>query len=281
MLAAVAIVASACGTPAPSEGVPATPSATTAAGTSADLRFAIDGEPTYFSPSSTDEPTSWVNRLIYTGLYRINNTGDVVPDLATAMPEIGTDGLTLTIRIRTDATWHDGSPVTSADAKFTFDLAMSPKCSFNPTTCSAWRVNVGSVAAPSPDTLVITMKKKYAPIYTFGLTQGLVPMAATEASYAKFVTGSRAVDAAAVKALADRISAARGGDVCAGAAPPDTCNVASYAADIEAILAIAGVTLPDKARFVGTDGTLDTGAYAAALLAQLSDLNTKIGRASV
>jgi ABC-type transport system substrate-binding protein len=276
VLAAVAIVASACGTPAPSEGVPATPSATTAAGASADLRFAIDGEPTYFSPSSTDEATSWVNRLIYTGLYRVNNTGDVVPDLATAMPEIGTDGLTLTIRIRTDATWHDGSPVTSADAKFTFDLAMSPKCSFNPTTCSAWRVNVGSVAAPSPDTLVITLKKKYAPIYTFGLTQGLVPMAATEASYAKFVTGSRAVDAAAVKALADRISAARGGDVCAGAAPPDTCNVSTYTADIEAILAIAGVTLPDKARFVGTDGTLDTGAYAAALLAQLSDLNTTL-----
>src|ERR1035437_3584794 len=130
-----------------------------------------------------------------------------------------------------------------------------------------------SVTSPaaSPDTLVITMKKKYAPIYTFGLTQGLVPMAATEASYAKFVTGSRAVDAAAVKALADRISTAQGGDVCAGAAPPDTCNVSTYTADIEAILAIAGVTLPDKARFVGTDGTLDTGAYAAALVAHLTD----------
>lgn len=273
VLAAVAIAASACGAPAPSQGVSATPSAMTADGASADFRFAIDGEPTYFSPSSNDPPTSWVNRLIYTGLYRVNNKGDVVPDLATAMPEIGADGMTLTIRMRTDATWHDGSPVTSADAKFTFDLAMSPKCSFSPTTCSTWRVNVGSVAAPSPDTLVITMKKKYAPIYTFGLTQGLVPKAATEVSYAKFVAGSRAVDAAAVQALADRISTAQGGDACVGAAPPDTCNASFYTADIEAILTSAGVTLPDKARFVGADGKADTAAYAGALLVQLTDLD--------
>jgi hypothetical protein len=41
-------------------------------GASADFRFAINGEPTFFSPSSSDPPTAWVNRLIYTGLYRAN-----------------------------------------------------------------------------------------------------------------------------------------------------------------------------------------------------------------
>ena len=285
LLAVISIVASACGTPAPSQGVSAAPSATPAAGASADgasagasadFRFAIDGEPTYFSPSSNDLPTSWVNRLIYTGLYRVNNKGDVVPDLAAAMPAVGADGMTLTIKMRTDATWHDGSPVTSADAKLTFDLAMSPKCSFNPTTCSTWRVNVGSVKAPSPDTLVITMKKKYAPIYFFGLTLGLVPKAATEASYARFVAGSGAVDGAAVRALADRISTARGDAVCAGATPPDTCDASFYRVDMEAILTSAGITLPDKARFVGADGKADTAVYVDALLTQLTNLNTTL-----
>jgi ABC-type transport system substrate-binding protein len=281
LLAAVAIFASACGiaaspTPAPSQDVSAAPSATSAEATSADFRFAIDGEPTYFSPSSNDQPTSWVNRLIYTGLYRVNNKGDVVPDLATAMPAVSADGMTLTIKMRTDATWHDGSPVTSADAKFTFDLAMSPKCSFNPTTCSTWGDNVGSVGAPSPDTLVITMKNKYAPIYILGLTQGLVPKAATEASYAKFVAGSGPVDAAAVKALAGRISTAQGDAACAGATPPDTCNASFYRVDMEAVLTSAGVTLPDQARFVGEDGKTDTAAYSDDVRGQLTDLNTTL-----
>ena len=278
LLATLAIVASACGTPTPSQGpTPApTPTPTPADRTSADFRFAIDGEPTYFSPASTDTATSWVNRLIYTGLYRVNDTGDVVPDLATSMPVVSANGLTLTITMRTDATWHDGSPLSSADAKFTFDLAMSPRCSFNPATCSTWRANVRSVAAPSPDTLVITLKDRDAAIYIDGLTQALVPKAATEASYAKFVTGSSAVDATAVIALAGRISSAQGDPACSGGTPPDSCNTAFYKVDMEAILTSAGITLPDQARFVGADGKVDPAAYAGALLAQLVDLATTL-----
>jgi ABC-type transport system substrate-binding protein len=281
LLAAVAIVASACGpapspTPVPSQGPSAAPSATPAEGTSADFRFAIDGEPTYFSPSSSDAATSWVNHFIYSGLYRFDNTGDVVPDLATAMPELGADGKALTITMRTDARWHDGSPVTSADAKFTFDIAMSPTCSFNPTACSTWGDNVESVEAPSPDTLVITMKNPYAPIYTFGLTQALVPKAATEASYLEFAARSSAVDAAAVTALADEIATAQDDPACEGGIPPDTCNATFYLADMEAILTSAGITLPDKARFVAEDGQADTAAYGDAVLTQLTDLDTTL-----
>ena len=221
-------------------------------------------------------PTSWVNRLIYTGLYRFNNEGDVVPDLATAMPELSADGMTLTIRMRTDARWHDGSPVTSADAKFTFEIAMSPMCSFNPTACSTWGDNVGSVEAPSPDALVITMKNRYAPIYTFGLTQGLVPRAATEASYQEFVARSGAVDAAAVTALADEIATAQGNSACEGGIPPDTCTAAFYTAEMEAILMTAGVTLPDKVRLAGDDGQTDAAVYGDALLSRLTDLDTTL-----
>ncbi len=280
LLATMAVIVGACGTtvsptltPAPSPSVSAAPSATPADGTAADFRFAIGGEPTYFSPSSTDSPTSWVNRLIYTGLYRVDNTGDVVPDLAVGMPDVSADGLTFTITMRTDATWHDGSPVTSADAKFTFDLAMSPRCSFNPTTCSTWAGRVASIRAPSTDTLVITMKGKYAPFYTFGLTLGLVPRSATEASYAAFVAHLGTVDPAAVKALADRVRAARNDAACASVSPPDPCSTTYFTADTETILSSAGVALPDKSRFVGTDGQTDAAAYAESLLGQLTDLN--------
>lgn len=281
LLGAVAIFASACGTaasptPAPSASAGATAapaSETPAAETSADFRFAVDGEPTYFSPASNDLPSSWINAFIYTGLLRINNKGDVVPDIAAAMPEVSADGLTFNFKLRTDVKWHDGTPLTSADVKFTYDLASSAKCSFNATTCSTFQENVAKTDAPTPDTVVLTLKQKYAPIYIFGLTQQLVPKAATEASYQKFVAGSGAVDVAAVKALADKISAAQGDAACAGATPPDTCNSSFYTADMEAILTSAGITLPDRAKFKADDGSTDAAAYGDAVLTQLTDLN--------
>jgi ABC-type transport system substrate-binding protein len=270
-LAAVAIIASACDS-AVTPTRPPSPTPGAGEGTSADFRFAIDGEPTSFSPASDDLPTSWVNRLLYTGLYRVDSTGDVVPDLATAMPEVGGDGTTLTITMRTDARWHDGSPVTSADAVFTFAIAMSPACSFSEATCSMWGEHVESVEAPSPETLVIAMKDGYAPIYSSGLTLGLVPKAATEASYERFVAGSGAVDVAAVKALADTIATAREEPACTGATPPDTCSASYYTADVQAVLASAGVALPDEARYAGEDGATDAAAYGDAVLGRLADL---------
>lgn len=287
LLGAVAIVASACGTAATPSAAPASQapqsaapteaaSATPAAAASADFRFAVDGEPTYFSPSSNDLPSSWINALIYTGLYRINNKGDVVPDIATAMPDVSADGLTFTIKLRPDVKWQDGTALTSADVKFTYDLATSKKCSFNPTTCSTFQDNVASTAAPAPDQVVVTLKQKYAPIYIFGLTQQLVPKAATEASYQKFVAGSGGVDATAVKTLADKIANAQKDPKCAGSTPPDTCNSSTYTADMEALLNSAKITLPDKAKYKKDDGTFDNASYSDAVLSQLADLNTTL-----
>jgi peptide/nickel transport system substrate-binding protein len=269
VVAAIAIIAGACDAARPTPS-PTPPAAGT--GDSADFRFAIDGEPTYFSPASDDQPTSWVNRLLYTGLYRVDNTGDVVPDLATAMPELGADGTTLTIKMRTDATWHDGSPVTAADAAFTFDLARSPACTFSRTTCSTFGAHVAAVETPAPDTVVVTLKDRYAPIYSSALTLGLVPKAATEASYARFVTGSSAVDPAAVTALVAAIAAAREDPACSGGTPPEPCSAAFHAADAEAVLVAAGIALPDRARYAGETGATDPAAYGDAVLGRLADL---------
>jgi ABC-type transport system substrate-binding protein len=283
LFATAAIFVAACGSAgspspsaAPSGGASQPPAS--AAPSSADFRFAVDGEPTYFSPASNDLPSANVNAFIYTGLFRVNNKGDVVPDIATAMPEVSADGLTFNIKMRPDVKWQDGSPLTSADVKFTYELAMSPKCSFNATTCSTFQENVASVDAPTADSLVMTLKRKYAAIYIFALTQQLVPKAATEASYQKFVAGSGTVDAAAVKALTDKIAAATDptSATCAVETPPETCGTAFYTTDMEAILTSAGVTLPDKAKYVAEDGSTNPAAYGDALFVQLQDLNTTL-----
>jgi ABC-type transport system substrate-binding protein len=292
LLAAVVMVASACGNAASPSAAPsqaasapasqaaasAAPSPSPAAATSGDFRFALDGEPTYFSPAANDLPTSWLETFLYTGLYKANNKGDVVPDLATAAPVISADGLTWTVTLRTDATWQDGSPITSADALFTFQIALSAKCSFNPTTCSTWHDNVASVTAPDATTIVVVLKEKYAPFYLLGLASTfIVPKTFTEASYQKFVAGSASADAAAVKTLSDTIAAGQTDKGCAAATPPDTCSSSHYTADMEAILTKAGIALPDKQRYLDpTSGQVDPAGYGDALLTQLTDLNATL-----
>jgi ABC-type transport system substrate-binding protein len=291
LAAAGVMVVTACGTsttstaPATSAepGASAAPSAAApseAAG-SADFRFALDGEPTYFSPAANDLPTSWINALLYTAMYRIDNTGTVVPDLATAMPEVSADGLSMTMTVRDGAVWHDGTPITAQDVLYSYNIALSEKCSMNASTCSVWHDNVASVAAPDDKTVVVTLKAPYAPFYILGLAPTyIVPQAATSASYERFVAGSGAVDAAAVKALSDQISAAQGDAACGSEAPPVTCTAGNYIADIEAQLTAAGVPLLDKSRYTVTDENgvtaPDAEAYATAALGQLTDLNTTL-----
>lgn len=59
----------------------------------------------------------------YDGLYR--NVGEkkveTIPALADGLPDVSADGLTWTIRLREGRVFHDGSPVTADDVKFTYD----------------------------------------------------------------------------------------------------------------------------------------------------------------
>lgn len=66
------------------------------------------------------------------GLYGYPNTiespaTDVVQaDLATDLPEVSDDGLTYSVTLREGLTFPDGSPVTAADVKATFDYILDP-----------------------------------------------------------------------------------------------------------------------------------------------------------
>lgn len=277
LLATFAFVAAACTTgasPTP-EPVATAPGATaTPAATSADFKFAVDGEPTYFSLAYTDLPTSWIVGLLYNGMYRIDDHLSVIPDIATGMPETSADGLTWTVKLRDDVKFHDGSAVSSADVKFTFDLALSPNCTYIPDFCSSIGDNVESIEAPDATTVVLKLKLKYAP-FLIQLASPIMPKAAVEASYAKFAAAAGGADAAAVAALADKISTATAAEECGSDAPPATCDAATYVAEAEAALTSAGVTLPDKNAYLA-DGALDPSAYGQALIDQLNDLNTTL-----
>ena len=286
LLAATVFVASACtGTassaaPTTAPGESAAPAESTAV-ESLPLRFSIGGEPTYFSNSADDDNTAYVYTLLYDALLGINNKGELFPVLAKEMPTASADGLTVTVKLRDDVKWQDGSPFSSADVLFTYNIALSEKCSFYAQICGQWRDNVAKVEAPDATTVVITLKVPYGPFYILNL-QGTViqPKAATEASYAKFTSATGAVKAADIKALFDKITAAQGDAACQGDTPPASCDTATYTAELEAAATAGGLTLPDKARYTKTDDSgavvPDTAGYANALFSEVSDLNTTL-----
>src|SRR6478609_138312 len=89
-------------------------------------------EPTLFNPMLSNlEVDRGVQFSIFDSLWRIDETAAFTPNLATEIPSvenggISADGLTYTFKIRQDASFHDGTPLTAADVLFTHKTIMDP-----------------------------------------------------------------------------------------------------------------------------------------------------------
>ena len=75
---------------------------------------------------STDSTSSAVEGTIFTGMTKINEKLEVVPDLAKSW-KVSEDGKIWTFYLRKDVKWHNGWPFTSADVVFTFNSILNPK----------------------------------------------------------------------------------------------------------------------------------------------------------
>jgi len=225
-------------TPAPTVPPTEPPTPAPVAGT---LTYALDGDFLYLTNSASDVPTAQAIQWIYDGLYQYSPDLTVVPALAAAPADISADGLTWTIKLVTNATFMPGNtPLTADDVVWTYQLANSKACPFNPSICvGGILVDDGSgkkdptkicdalddSGNPRPDgspdpgcapvlksitkiddhTVQFVLAAKYAPFATL-ILPGIVidSMAADQASFAKI---SSAVTAADVKVLVDEITA--------------------------------------------------------------------------
>lgn len=122
-------------------------------------REGIIGQPRYINPlyaiTSTDR--ALVN-LIYAGLYRYDEQGNVIPDLAESFPEISEDRKTYTVKLR-DTQWHNGLPVTASDVVFTVKTLQNPE--FNSPKRSDWLST--TVAATDERTVTFTLSAPSGP----------------------------------------------------------------------------------------------------------------------
>ncbi len=86
----------------------------------------------------------------------------IQPDLATSWSS-SPDGLDWTFKLRSDATWHDGTPVTSGDIKFSLDRIVAPPPSVQIGRAGAIARYVSDTAAVvAPDAQTVTVRTGYA-----------------------------------------------------------------------------------------------------------------------
>lgn len=107
--------------------------------------------------------------LVYSGLVRVGPKGDFIPDLAKSY-EVSEDKLTYTFYLKDNLHFHDGTPLTADDVRFTIEKAMDPAVK------SAKRANWNGVTVEQPDkkTIKLILKKSY-PAFLENATLGILP----------------------------------------------------------------------------------------------------------
>ncbi len=88
------------------------------------LVVAINADPANLSPLFLDINTG--NWKVFSGLVQYDKDLRLVPDLASELPAVADDGRTVTVKLRTDVTFHDGRPFTAADVVFTWKALLDP-----------------------------------------------------------------------------------------------------------------------------------------------------------
>jgi peptide/nickel transport system substrate-binding protein len=99
--------------------------ASSSTGTNSTLVVAETVPPQTFDPTQSSQiATMYAWQLVYNGLVRVDNTGQVQPDLATAWT-MSADRKSYDFTLRPGAKFSDGSPVTADDVVFSFQRLLS------------------------------------------------------------------------------------------------------------------------------------------------------------
>ncbi len=109
----------------------------------------------YLSSGTKDVETA---SLVLEGLAGFDEKGVVFPRLAESIPTVENGGITadltqITWKLKPGLLWSDGTPVTSADAKFTWEYCTHPE---GGCAQASRYVGITAIDTPDPQTIVIT-----------------------------------------------------------------------------------------------------------------------------
>ena len=196
LMVAFMLVLSACGGGAAATDAPAAddPAAATEAPASATEAPAAEKKVTTFiftqefdnlNPLYTNQ---WFTAITYQiwncYAWTYDDKNAPVPVLVTELPStenggISDDGKTITFTLREDIVWSDGTPITSEDFVFTYNMYMD---SANTVASQSPYDEMESVTAPDERTVVVTFKDVFAP-WAATLWKGILPKHILQAEY--------------------------------------------------------------------------------------------------
>jgi peptide/nickel transport system substrate-binding protein len=128
---------------------------------------------------TVDAASERVRVLMFNSLMRKNEKYEYVNELASEMPKVSEDGLTVTFTLRDNVKFHDGRPLTSADAKYTLDTMLNSNsgkaASFFEGAGASKQALITGVEAPDARTLIIRLKKRMPQLFPNLVTIGIIP----------------------------------------------------------------------------------------------------------
>lgn len=121
------------------------------------LTVGMTADPDTLNPLvSNTTPGNWINSAIYPHLMTMNSNGEKVPYIADTFTT-SEDGKTVTFKLKQGLKWQDGTPITSADVKFTGEYLAEHKLQW---TAGIFE-SVESTETPDDLTVVYNLKQPY------------------------------------------------------------------------------------------------------------------------
>jgi peptide/nickel transport system substrate-binding protein len=141
------------------------------------ITFAWTQEPDSLNPLYTQMWFSAILQQLYLcWAWEYDDQNVAFPHLLLEIPSmenggLSEDGLTITLNLRDDIVWSDGTPITSADFKFTYDMAMADA---NAVSSQYPYDYLESVETPDERTVVMNFSEPFAP-WLANFWRGILP----------------------------------------------------------------------------------------------------------
>jgi peptide/nickel transport system substrate-binding protein len=125
------------------------------------LVVAISADPGHLNPAiTTSGATHAAAELLYNGLLGRDESGGPLPELAESW-QVEQAGAVYRFRLRQGVKWHDGTPFTSADVKFSFEEVL---LKLHARTRASMAGALVAIETPDAHTVVFRFKQPYAPL---------------------------------------------------------------------------------------------------------------------
>jgi peptide/nickel transport system substrate-binding protein len=129
------------------------------------LTIALPNNPATLDPIQTSNHDAMaITNAVFENLLEVDLDGKIVPSLARAMPEISDDQTVFRFDLRDDVVFHDGSPFSAEDVKYSYDYMLDPK---NKSIRRSLFAPIQETVIESPTRIVFKMKHPYRPWFQY------------------------------------------------------------------------------------------------------------------